>query len=156
MSGPQQERKPKLTPASAVAALILVEGTYLLQLRDAKAEIFFPGQWGCFGGAMEKGETEDGALARELHEELAIELQPRRLTYFTRFTIDFGFAGHGEITRSFYEVHLSARELERLQLGEGAALRTFSATALLGGEVPLTPFDSFALWLHVNRDRLSR
>src|SRR5262244_3716729 len=37
----------------AVAAIITVEdGRYLMQLRDDKPRIFYPGHWGCFGGAV--------------------------------------------------------------------------------------------------------
>src|SRR5262252_4231561 len=41
----------------AVAAIITVEdGRYLMQLRDDIPRIFYPGHWGCFGGAVSAGE----------------------------------------------------------------------------------------------------
>jgi len=62
-------------PNHAVAALIqIVDGRYVLQLRDPKPEIFYPDHWGCFGGAIEPGERDEEALMRELREELGLSL----------------------------------------------------------------------------------
>jgi 8-oxo-dGTP pyrophosphatase MutT (NUDIX family) len=44
--------------------------SYLLQLRDFKSSIVFPGHWGAFGGAIEEGESPIVALSRELTEEI--------------------------------------------------------------------------------------
>jgi hypothetical protein len=44
---------PRLRPSDAVAALLVHEdGRYIMQLRDQKEGIFYPGHWGCFGGAV--------------------------------------------------------------------------------------------------------
>jgi 8-oxo-dGTP pyrophosphatase MutT (NUDIX family) len=51
----------------------------LLQLRDDKAGIDFPGHWGFFGGSMDEGETAAQAAARELLEETGYE--PEDLLY---------------------------------------------------------------------------
>ena len=41
-----------LRPAHAVAALLqLADSRYVMQLRDAKPNIFYPDHWGFFGGA---------------------------------------------------------------------------------------------------------
>ena len=44
--------------------------SYLLQLRDFKPTIIYPGYWGAFGGTVEKGESPKTALSRELKEEI--------------------------------------------------------------------------------------
>jgi 8-oxo-dGTP diphosphatase len=44
--------------------------SYLLQLRDFKSRIIYPGHWGAFGGAMEEGESPETAICRELIEEI--------------------------------------------------------------------------------------
>jgi hypothetical protein len=43
---------------NAVAAIITDErGRYLMQLRDDIPGIFYPGYWGCFGGAVSAGKN---------------------------------------------------------------------------------------------------
>ena len=82
----------RLSPGDASVALIVVDSAnYLLQLRDQKPGIFYPGHWGLFGGALDPGETPDAALRRELFEELGFA--PRDISYFTEFAFDF--APHG-------------------------------------------------------------
>jgi 8-oxo-dGTP diphosphatase len=143
-----------LKPANAVAAIVTMGGNYLLQLRDDKHGIFFPAHWGCFGGATEAGETCEEALLRELNEELTITLDPAILRYFTRFDFDLSFAGLPPIWRYFYEIELAPLRFPELRLREGSALRLFSAEEILTATFPLTPYDSFALWFHINRGRL--
>src|SRR5437870_5307193 len=103
----------KLDPADAAAALIVDEtNRYLVQLRDAKPTIFFPDHWGCFGGAHDPGESDEDCLARELKEELDLDLSRLRARRFTTFTFDFGFAGGAVIHRAYYEVCVTPEVLE--------------------------------------------
>ena len=44
--------------------------SYLLQLRDFKSSIIYPGHWGAFGGALEEEESPKTAVFRELIEEI--------------------------------------------------------------------------------------
>jgi 8-oxo-dGTP pyrophosphatase MutT (NUDIX family) len=144
-----------LRPAHAVAALLqLANGRYVMQLRDAKPNIFYPGHWGCFGGAVDAGEAPVAALVRELKEELAVVIPPATVGRFTEFTFDFGFAGDGIRLRTYYAVTLSQSDLGGLILGEGADLAAFDAETLLA--MPrVVPYDAFALWMHYARDRIA-
>lgn len=136
----------QLRPADAAAALITVgEGNYLMQLRDQKPGIFYPGHWGLFGGAVDPGESAEHTLRRELKEELGLQVQTIR--YFTEFTFDFSFGGLGRFARKFFEVRVDNAVIEQLVLGEGAAMQVFTAREILT-DLRVVPFDSFALWLH--------
>lgn len=140
-----------LRPSDAAAALIVLDdGRYLMQLRDQKPEIFYPGHWGLFGGALEPGEEPAAALQRELREELGIaDVSPR---FFTRFDFDLAALGATKVFRTVFEVALSSTDLPRLVLGEGAAMEAFSAKQLLS-KPRVTPYDAFAVWLHYHRQR---
>lgn len=143
-----------LTPGTAVAAIITVKGDYLLQLRDNIPGIFFPGHWGCFGGGVDPGEALETAVARELNEELGLSLGQERIRPFNRIDFTLDFAGLAPLARYFYEVTLDPTEFARLRLGEGHAMKLFGAADILTTAMPMTPYDAFALWLHINRSRL--
>lgn len=145
-------KSPMLWPGDAAAALIqLADGRYLLQLRGARPDIFYPDHWGCFGGAIDPGETPEIALVRELREELGLELGGRPMTQFTRFTPDFRFAGLGTVDRTYFHLRLS--DFAGLRLGEGADIAAFAAEQALQ-DVRMVPYDAFALWMHHNRGRI--
>jgi 8-oxo-dGTP pyrophosphatase MutT (NUDIX family) len=147
--------KAPLRPDHAVAALLrLGDGRYILQLRDAKPDVFYPDHWGCFGGAVDAGESEIDAIVRELAEELDFALDPADCHYFTEFAFDFGFAGYGVFRRRYYVVETPFSDVSAFVLGEGAALGAFTAEQALV-DARLVPYDAFALWLHHQRNRLA-
>jgi 8-oxo-dGTP pyrophosphatase MutT (NUDIX family) len=132
-----------------VAALLVHEdGRYIMQLRDQKEGIFYPGHWGCFGGAVEQGEDTLYAMRRELKEEL--EFEPTSLRRFTQFDFDFAPLGHPKVYRLYYEIAVSDVAFKRLVLHEGAAVRAFDGKDLLSKE-RVTPYDAFAVWMHLYR-----
>jgi len=139
-----------LVPGDAVAGVIVLEdGRYILQERDDKPGIFYPGHWGLFGGAVDEAETADQAIVRELDEELGLAFE--RLELFTTMTFDMSYAGLGVLYRAFFLVHLPEQRLGDIRLGEGRAFAAFTPDELFGG-MPIVPYDAFALWQHVNRD----
>lgn len=136
-------------PSDAVAALLtLDDGRYVMQLRDDIPGIFYPACWGCFGGAIEPGETPEVALQRELREELEFEVGEARR--FTRFDFDFAPHGHGIVNRIYFEARVPADAFDRFVLHEGSAFRAIVGNELLSG-MRVTPYDAFAIWMHVNR-----
>ena len=136
----------ELTPSDAAVALIVLDdGRYLLQLRDQKPKIFYPGHWGLFGGATELGETPETALSRELQEELGLSISA--VEHVTDFSFSFGRAGI--VTRHFFEVPIRSAIIEKMTLTEGSAMRAFLASEILN--LPrVVPYDSFAIWLHAS------
>jgi 8-oxo-dGTP pyrophosphatase MutT (NUDIX family) len=144
--------KTALAMSDAVAAVILVEGDgYLMQLRDPLPQIWYPNRWGLFGGGVEPGEDPVAALARELREELELELKDAQ--FFTRFDFDLGGIGLRRYFRIYYTVAISRAESQRLVLHEGAAMRVFPGPEILTQPL-ISPYDEFALFLHYGRARL--
>ena len=145
--------KEPLSVEDAVAAIICVATDgYLMQLRDARPDIWYPAHWGLFGGALEPGEDPVRALGRELREEL--ELDPGQAEFFARIDFDLGGLGLPRYYRSYYVVSISRAVEARLVLHEGAAKRVFSGPDILR-EPNVTPYDAFALFLHHARTRLT-
>jgi 8-oxo-dGTP pyrophosphatase MutT (NUDIX family) len=142
----------RLHGEDAVAAIITVEdGRYLMQLRDDIPRIFYPGHWGCFGGAVNPSEDDVEAMRRELAEEL--EMQVSAVKEFIRFTFDLRKLGQKQCYRVYYEFKVAAAEVSRFVLHEGAEMRLFPPTELF--DIRLAPYDSFALWLHFSRNRFA-
>lgn len=65
-----KNRSSNVRPKEVVVILPYVNGKVLMQLRDVKEGINFPGCWGFFGGSIDKGETPEDAFRRELFEEI--------------------------------------------------------------------------------------
>ena len=59
-------------------AILLLDGRYVLQLRDDNPAISAPGQWSLFGGRIDEGEDPLTAVKRELMEEL--NLRPEKFS----------------------------------------------------------------------------
>lgn len=143
---------PVLSPRDAAAALLVLPGErYLMQRRDDRPDIFYPGHWCCFGGAMNPGESPLETLRRELHEEL--ELNMPAAIEFGKFEFELAPNGRMRFFRAFYEVRLSDEMLAGLKLHEGAEMRAFDAEDLLRNH-RVAPYDSFAVWLHAARHRI--
>jgi 8-oxo-dGTP pyrophosphatase MutT (NUDIX family) len=137
----------------AVAALIVVGGgRYLLQHRDDIRGIWYPDHWGCFGGAVDPGETADEAIARELEEELG--WCPAGLVPFTQFDFDLDPLQLGRFFRKYYAAAIEADDIGRIRLGEGRAVRACAADEVLC-DLRLAPYDAFALYLHIRQAHLA-
>ena len=142
----------RLTAANAVAAiLVLDDGRYVMQLRDAIPNIFYPYHWGCFGGAVNTGEEPLQALRRELREEL--ELDVGHASEFTRFDFDLSRLGQKKVFRIYYEVPVMLEAFSSMVLHEGTEIRAFSGMDILK-QPRVTPYDAFAIWLHYRQERL--
>lgn len=84
----------------------------LMQLRDEKAEIVYPGHWGFFGGAIEDGELPMQSAKRELYEEIRYVAEEIFVLSIDRLIVP-----HEMLLYSFY--CLLKAEIEELELHEG-------------------------------------
>jgi 8-oxo-dGTP diphosphatase len=66
-----------------VLGALLREGRVLLGHRSPNKRAY-PGVWDLPGGLMEAGESELGALTRELHEELGVQIATGSTTHLCR------------------------------------------------------------------------
>jgi 8-oxo-dGTP pyrophosphatase MutT (NUDIX family) len=137
--------------ADSVAAIIFTPGgQYLLQQREDRKGVDFPGMWGLFGGSVEPGESREGAIARELLEEL--ELTVSFPVLFADLVFDERSYGGWYCRRTYFEVRLEDAAVHRLALREGRGMSLFhlQTAAALGSK--LIPFDACALLMHARRD----
>jgi len=110
---------PQLQSAHAI---LLLDGKYVLQLRDDKPNIAAPGQWSLFGGLIQDGETAHQSVAREIFEELSI--QPFQYDFL--WHIDYIAEYEKEMIRSwFFEADVSMIWSEHI-LREGQATGIFN------------------------------
>ena len=97
--------------------------SYLLQLRDFKPSIIFPGHWGAFGGGIEEGESPRDALDRELIEEIGYS--PEELKFF------------GEVNKNQHKLNIHmfyssmSISLSKLRLMEGVDMDFFTIEEIL-------------------------
>jgi 8-oxo-dGTP pyrophosphatase MutT (NUDIX family) len=97
-----------------VAGVVLHrDGCVLLQHRDDRPDIVWPGAWAIFGGHLEGEESPEEGARREIEEELGLRLEgPLPL-------IHHDIRGNRE--RFFYAAALAV-ELEELTLNEGQGM----------------------------------
>ena len=65
-------KKEGIDTIYASHAILLVDGNYVLQLRDNKSTISAGGKWSLFGGRINVRETPLDAIKREIGEELSL------------------------------------------------------------------------------------
>lgn len=107
-----------------VSALLTDEqGKLVIQLRDDKPGLLFPAHWATLGGAIEKGETPDEAMRRELREE--IEPAPP-VTFWRYFEHSYNVRGEKRMVANHVYVGQLPCDLEDIKLYEGQRLGAFT------------------------------
>ena len=118
------------------------KGRLLLQLRDDKPGILFPGMIGLFGGHREGDETFLECAIRELEEELSYHIPPERFEHIaTREGRDSEIAG-GVVCAEIFIVR--DVPVEKLTITEGSLL-IVEVSEFDKIEHRLTPSARFAL-----------
>jgi len=115
----------------AVGVLIDVRGRFLLTSRPAGK--VYAGWWEFPGGKLERGESVVAALARELHEELGIDVVDARPWQVTR--MDYA---HARVRLHFCKVLAWRGELQ-MREGQAMAWQTLPVTVVpvLPGTLPV-------------------
>ena len=132
--------------------------SYLLQLRDFKTSIIYPGHWGAFGGAVEDREPPEVAMHRELIEEIGYS--PPKFNFYRE-----DYKTQGRIKLNVYTFYASMNvSPTQLNLMEGTDMGVFTKqeiltkslfSAKLGKAFPIVPllselFDDF--FEHVDKN----
>ncbi|WP_088891500.1 NUDIX hydrolase [Leptolyngbya ohadii] len=136
MSDPETSIDPRsFDPRPHVAVAILWEESssqaetasprFLMQLRDDKPQILYPGVWAFFGGHLEPGESPEEAMWRELQEEIAY--QPPHIQHFHSYPDD------PRVIRHIFSVPLTV-PLINLELNEGIDLRLLTIEEIRRGD----------------------
>ena len=125
----------------SVGGIIFVNGKYLVQLRDNKKNIFFPGFWGVFGGLVEKGEKLPQALIREIKEETNLRVKITRMIISNSFEV-LNFKTKRK--RVFYECKILGKN--KIVLKEGKKYKFISYNELK--KLNVVPLDFAAINYH--------
>jgi 8-oxo-dGTP diphosphatase len=115
------------THAAAGVFLLTDDHRLVLQLRDNKPDIHYPGMITSFGGAAEPGETPVACALRELQEETGLVATPEALQFLDAVSkVDF----RGHPTASVFFL-LRGVDPAALVITEGrAAVLTFEEAAV--------------------------
>ena len=106
----------------STSSLVIYQEKLLLLLRDNNPELDNPNTWQSIGGFVEKNESFDAAIRREIQEET--NLTPAHVQYLGKFS-----GSNYEL--ALYVVRLNDHEVKELKLGnEGQALKFFSLDEL--------------------------
>ena len=103
-------------------AFIAIEDRFLMQLRDFKPSIVYPGHWGFFAGHSESGESAEETMWREIEEELS--WKPQNLNFLGDIMVEGNRRIHA------FQCQLDCK-LEELVLQEGQEIGSFSTEEII-------------------------
>jgi len=127
-------------------AIITVNKKYLLQLRDNKRNIFFPGFWGLFGGRLDKKELQTKAVKREIKEETNLNVKVVRKI----LAVDFTMIGLKK-ERNIIYFDCKVLNNKKIILGEGKKYNFFSFNQVK--KLKIIPMDFVAINCHYHKNK---
>ena len=125
----------------SVGGIIFHKNKYLLQLRDNKKNIYFPGFWGLFGGLLNKKEKFIKAIVREIKEETNLKVRITRKVILNNFTI---FGSKKIRKRIYYECKIIGKK--NIILKEGRKYKFFYYNQM--SKLNIVPLDLAAIKYH--------
>lgn len=117
-----------IKPKEVVVILPYVNRKVLMQLRDTKEGINFPGCWGFFGGSIDAGESPEDASQRELFEEIGY-----KPAVMDKLSFDV-VQDLGNLPIHAYCCPLTT-PIEKIDLQEGMDLGIFSHKEIMRGKL---------------------
>jgi len=127
-------------------AIITVNDKYLLQLRDNKKNIFFPGFWGLFGGRLDRNEIHAKAIKREINEETNLIVKVIRKI----LTVDFRMVGLRK-ERNIIYFDCKVLKNKKIILREGQKYNFFSFSQIK--KLKIVPMDFVAINCHYHKNK---
>ena len=125
----------------SVGGVIFCNNKYLLQLRDKKKNIYFPGFWGVFGGLLNKREKFTEAIVREIKEETNLSVKVSKMIILNNFTI---FGSKKIRKRIYYECKIIGKK--NIILKEGRKYKFFYYNQM--SKLNIVPLDLAAIKYH--------
>ena len=126
-------------------AIITFKEKYLLQLRDNKENIFFPGFWGLFGGRQDNNEKEKLAVKREVKEETNLNV----LILSQILSVNFHMIGLKKKRKITY-FNCKIKKSPKITLNEGQKYNFFSFNELK--RLKIVPMDFVAINCHYHKN----
>lgn len=117
MTHKEEARMAGTTGEGCQIVLVDAQDRVLLQLRDEKDWIPFPGMWALPGGMREGGESPEECIRREMSEEMGIELAAGDVTHLWSRVRSYG-------TEHTFTAHVDIAA-EKIRLTEGQEVRWF-------------------------------
>lgn len=121
-------QEPKI---QSVHAILVLDGGYILQLRDNKSSIAAPGKWSLFGGMKKERETPYRGIRREIYEELLIDTEEYKYLWFTDYYASF----EKTIIRTWFFASDVTSLWSKHQLKEGRAVKCFRFEQLVSLDI---------------------
>ena len=137
---------PKIQSAHAI---LILDGDYILQLRDNKPTIAAAGQWSLFGGEIKIGETPLQTIKREVYEELSIEPAEHSYLWFTDYYSPF----ERTVIRTWFFASDVTTVWPGHKLREGKDVRTFRFKQLARLDMPQVMYQTLERF-HQQREKV--
>ncbi len=123
----------------SVGAIIIYKNKFLLQKRDKKNDIYFPGLWGVFGGLLKNRESPKMAVEREIMEEINVKLKFKKFLENDILSKNF----NPRRRRYFFYSNIKHREIKKIVLNEGESFDFFNLKQL--EKLSIVPWDYAAI-----------
>jgi len=138
-------QKEKLDIYISSALLVTSDGRYLMQLRDNKQGLSLRNHWAFFGGEVEEGEDSQGALEREIFEELTYKI--KKSVWFHEAIYILPQHRHRITRKAYYIVPIEFGEIKSMVQKEGAGMKLMMLSEML--QLPnIAPWDLSVAILH--------